>query len=160
MQEIRLACELAQRLTAALEDAISNARDLGAPMARLDAQSLFVAAARRNECNAVVANLVAELGEAVRGIAGALGWKELTVARLKAELPEEGSRLEELLGDVRRRASTLHQIDDTNRARGNRALAWMRILIAGHTGSPTTTAYDRRGGLQNTPAISTASRTL
>ena len=160
MQEIRQACELAQQLSAALDDAISNARDLGAPMARLEAQSLFVAAARRNECNAVVAGLVGELGEAVRKIAGALGWKELTIAGLKSELPEEGSRLEELLGEVRRRASTLHQIDDTNRARGTRALAWMRILIAGHTGNSTTTAYDRRGGLKTIPAVSTATRTL
>jgi hypothetical protein len=148
-------------LVAALDDAISNARDLGTPMAALDAQSLFVAAARRNECNAVVANLVGELGAAVRGIALALGWTELTVARLKTEKPEEGSRLEGLLGEVRRRASTLHQIDDTNRARGNRALAWMRILIAGHTGNAVTTAYDRRGGLKTTPTVSTtASRTL
>ncbi|HEY0710562.1 MAG TPA: hypothetical protein VGG33_27400 [Polyangia bacterium] len=119
-----------------------------------------MAATRRNECNAVVAGLVGELGESVRALAASLGWKELTVARLKIELPEEGSRLEGLLAEVRRRASTLHQIDATNRARGNRALAWMRILIAGHTGTSPTTAYDRRGGLQSMPAVSTASRTL
>ncbi|HEY0713670.1 MAG TPA: hypothetical protein VGF45_13405 [Polyangia bacterium] len=160
MREIRHACEVAQRLIAALDDAISNARDLGGPMAALDAQSLFAAASRRNECNAVTAGLVGELGEAVRATAHALGWQELTVARLKIELPEEGSRLEGLLANVRRRASTLHQIDATNRARGNRALAWMRILIAGHTGQTPTTAYDRRGGHASMPAVSTSTRTL
>jgi hypothetical protein len=160
VREIRHACELAQQLVVALDDAISNARDLGGPMAALDAQSLFAAATRRNECNAIVAGLVGELGEAVRATAGALGWKDLTVARLKIELPEDGARLEGLLANVRRRASALHQIDATNRARGTRALAWMRILIAGHTGTSPTTAYDRRGGLASMPAVSTASRTL
>ncbi len=129
-------------------------------MARLEAQTLFAAATRRNEVNATIAGLVAELGEVVRGIATALGWKELTLARLKETAPEQGSELERLLAEVRKRAASLQKLDETNRVRGNRALAWMRILIAGHTGQPTS-AYDRRGGsTANLPALSTASRTL
>ena len=127
-------------------------------MARLDSQSLFTAASRRNEVNTTVAGLVAELGMAVRNIAGALGWQEITVARLKEELPEDGAQLEQLLAEVRKRAADLHRIDDLNRVRGNRALAWMRILIAGHTGHAP--AYNRRGTFINAPVVSTASRTL
>ncbi len=153
-------CAVAERLVAALDDAIVNARELGGPMARLDAQSLFAAAARRNEVNNAVATLVAELGEAVRLLATSCGWTEMTVARLKEEMPEAGLELERRLADVRRRASTLHDLDDVNRTRGNRALAWMRILIAGHTGQAPTAAYDRRGGVKTIPNLSTASRTL
>ena len=161
MEQIRQACDVAQRLTVALDDAIVNARELGAPMARLEAQTLFAAATRRNEVNATVAGLVAELGEVVRGIAGALGWKELTLARLKTEEPEEASELEGLLAEIRKRAAALQKLDETNRVRGNRALAWMRILIAGHTGQPQTAAYDKRGSSLTTgPTLRTASRTL
>ena len=129
-------------------------------MARLDAQSLFAAAARRNETNAVVASLVADLGNAVRAIAIGFGWKELTVAQLKLEAPEHGLIFERLLADVRTRAAELHGLDDVNKVRGNRALAWMRILIAGHTGGASAQVYDRRGAVAATPALSTASRTL
>jgi hypothetical protein len=142
----------------ALDDAIANARDLGGPMARLESQSLFVAAARRNEVNAIVSGLVGELGVAVRNIGTALGWKELTLARLKDEVPGDGGTLEQLLGEVRRRAGDLHRLDETNRVRGNRALAWMRILIAGHTGQAP--AYNRRGTFAGSPVLSTSSRTL
>jgi len=142
----------------ALDDAIENARELGGPMARLDSQSLFVAAARRNEVNAIVSGLVGELGVAVRTIANALGWKELTLAHLKEQLPADGAALEQLLGEVRRRASDLHRLDETNRVRGNRALSWMRILIAGHTGQAP--AYNRRGTFAGATVLSTASRTL
>jgi hypothetical protein len=158
LQEVHQACDLANRLTAALDDAIVNANALGAPMAKLDSQSLFVAAARRNEVNAIVAGLVAELGMAVRNICGALGWQELTLAKLKQELPADGAELERTLGEVRRRAADLHRIDDTNRVRGNRALAWMRILIAGHTGHAP--GYNRRGTFISSPVLTTASRTL
>ena len=127
-------------------------------MARLESQSLFVAAARRNEVNAIVSALVGELGVAVRNIATALGWKELTLARLKEELPVDGGILEQLLGEVRRRAADLHRLDETNRVRGNRALAWMRILIAGHTGQAPS--YTRRGTFTGSPVLSTSSRTL
>lgn len=159
MHEVRQACEIARRLGVALEDAITNARQLGGPMARLESQSLFVAAARRNEANAIVSALVGELGAAVRTIATTLGWTELTLARLKEQVPLDGGDLEELLAVVRQRATELHRLDETNRVRGNRALSWMRILIAGHTGQ--TTAYDRRGALTGkNPALSTSSRTL
>ena len=72
MEEVRQACDVAQRLTTALDDAIANARDMGGPMARLESQALFTAAARRNEVNAVVTSLVAQLGVAVRAISTAL----------------------------------------------------------------------------------------
>ena len=161
MEQIRQSCDVAQRLIVALDDAIVNARELGAPMARLEAQTLFAAATRRNEVNAIVAGLVAELGEVVRGIAVALGWKEVSVARLKEKAPEQAAELEGLLAEIRRRAAALQKLDETNRVRGNRALAWMRILIAGHTGQTPTSAYDRRGGSASPlPALSTASRTL
>jgi hypothetical protein len=149
---------LAERLVAALDEALVTAKDLAGPMARLDAQLLFSAATRRNDVNAKVAGLVAELGEAVRLSAMALGWKELTVARLKEELPEEGALLERKLTEVRLRAAELHEIDDVNKVRGNRALAWMRILIAGHTGQAPS--YNRRGAFTASPVFSTASRTL
>jgi hypothetical protein len=158
LEEVRQACDVAQRLTTALDDAIANARDLGGPMARLESQALFTAATRRNEVNAVVTSLVAQLGVAVRNISTALGWQELTVARLKEALPAEGAILEKLLGEVRKRAADLHRLDQTNRVSGNRALAWMRILIAGHTGHAT--AYNRRGTFTSSPALSTASRAL
>jgi hypothetical protein len=158
LEEVRQACDVAQRLTTALDEAIAAARDLGGPMARLESQALFAAATRRNEVNAVVTSHVAQLGVAIRTLSSALGWQELTLARLKEQLPTEGAILEKLLGEVRRRAADLHRLDQTNRVRGNRALAWMRILIAGHTGH--VTAYNRRGAFTSVPTVSTASRTL
>ena len=160
MEQVRQACDVARRLCAALDDAITSAKDLSAPMARLESQPLFAAAARRTAVNVTIADLVSALGEALRSIAASLGWTELTMERLKLQAPADATLLDAELADIRRRAAILQKLDETNRVRGSRALRWMRVLVAGHTGQVVTSAYNRRGTLAPSLTLSTASRRL
>ena len=81
------------------------------------------------------------------------------MARLTTFDPIPAARLRAALAEVNARATTLRNQDAANRARGSRALAFLRSALAPHASG--SSAYDRRGAAAAAARpISTASRTV
>jgi hypothetical protein len=158
MTELQGVSNIVRRLRASLDEAVANAKALGAPMGELAGPDIFKAAAARDQINATLASLTAELAAELQALAKRHGWHEVTTLRLKELEPTVARDIEAALSDVRQRAATLRDIDGVNRIRGTRALSWLRTVTAAHTGRPSI--YDRRGSTTSNAPLSTASRTV
>jgi 2-oxoglutarate dehydrogenase complex dehydrogenase (E1) component-like enzyme len=156
LEEIERACRQAEKIQEALSQAISLAEEMKGSMSRLAHEELFAAAVRREQLNAEVTTCTAEMGDVLHALARKQGWNEMTIARLKGIAPGPAARLQAALALVNERAAKLRNQDDANRARGARAMAFLRSALAPHGSGPST--YDRRGAAAAQP-ITTASRT-
>lgn len=157
MEEIERACRQAEKIQETLSQAISLAEEMKGSMTRLAHEELFAAAARREQLNAEVTAHTAELGDVLHALARKQGWNEMTIARLKTIAPAPAARLQAALAVVNERAAKLRSQDDANRARGSRAMAFLRSALNPHGAGAST--YDRRGAAATAQAITTASRT-
>jgi hypothetical protein len=157
LEEIERACRQAEKIQEALSQAITLAEGMKGSMARLNHEELFAAANRREQLNAEVTACTAEMGDVLHALARKQGWSEMTIARLKGIAPGPAGRLQAALSIVNERAAKLRNQDDANRARGSRAMAFLRSALAPH--GATSSAYDRRGAAAAAQPITTASRT-
>ena len=154
--EIVRACECAQGISEALQEAIGLSQGIATSMGKLAADPLLIAANRRETLNASVAALTAELGFVLQKLANKFGWQEMTVARIGTVAPTEAARMQAMLAEINTKAAILRDLDARNRARGGRALAFFRSALG--TQATSVTAYDRRGAMLAGRALSTASR--
>jgi hypothetical protein len=157
LEEIERACHQAEKIQEALAQAISLAEEMKGHMSRLAHDELMNAAVRREQLNAEVTACTAEMGDVLHALARKQGWSEMTIARLRTVAPGPAGRLQAALAVVNDRATKLRNHDDANRARGARAMAFLRSALAPHGTGPS--AYDRRGAAAVGP-ITTASRTV
>jgi hypothetical protein len=157
LEEIERACRQAEKIQEALSQAISLAEEMKGHMTRLAHDELLDAAARREQLNAEVTACTAEMGDVLHALARKQGWGEMTIARLKGIAPGPADRLQAALSVVNERAAKLRNQDDANRARGSRAMAFLRSAL--NPQGAGTSAYDRRGAAATAAAITTASRT-
>ena len=152
------ACECAQRISDTLLEALALSEGMATSMGKLAANPLLLAANRRETLNATLAASTSELGVVLQRFATKHGWDELTVARLGTVAPTQAARLQALLKEINTRSAALRALDARNRARGGRALAFLRTALGNQ---PTSiAAYDRRGAVPPARALSTGSRTV
>jgi hypothetical protein len=157
LEEIERACRQAEKIQEALSQAISLAEQMKGLMIGLAHEELFAAAVRREQLNLEVTTCTAEMGDVLHALAHKQGWNEMTIARLKTIAPGPAARLQAALAVVNERASKLRDQDDANRARGARAMAFLRSALSPQ--GPGPSAYDRRGAAAAAQRLSTASRT-
>jgi hypothetical protein len=143
LEEIERACRQAEKIQEALSQAISLAEEMKGSMCRLAHEELFAAAVRREQLTADVTTCTAEMGDVLHALARKQGWGEMPIARLKGIAPGPADRLQAALSVVNERAAKLRNQDDANRARGSRAMAFMRSAL--NPQGAGTSAYDRRG---------------
>jgi hypothetical protein len=158
LEQIERACRHAQQIRDMLREAIQVAKGMTSAMGRLESEALFAAAARREALNLSVTRSTADMGATLQELASRMGWQEVTIARLAGLAPAPTARLQALLAEVAEGAARLRTHDQTNKARGSRALSFLRSALAGTTAA--SAAYDRRGAAASVRALHTASRTV
>lgn len=156
--EFGRACACAQRISDTLVEALALSESMAASMGKLAADPLLAAANRRATLNATIAASTTELGFVLQTLADRLGWQEMTVARMATVAPTEAAQLQALLAEINVHAARLRALDVRNRARGGRAIAFLRSALG--TQAATVTAYDRRGALTAARPLSTGSRVI
>jgi hypothetical protein len=157
MKELRRAIEITERMREALAAEVTRARDQRVLIRKLDGDGLTARARLRAEFNITLSTLELELGQQLAEVAQALSMREVTLERLKKRVPAEGTRLAEVLAQVRGLAGALQELDSLNRLLTERALACVRGYVTALTVQPA--AYDRRGSA-TAAALSTASRVI
>jgi hypothetical protein len=157
MIEIERACECAQGISDSLAEALALSEGMATSMGKLAADPLLHVAFRRETLNASIARFTSELGIVLQSVATKQGWPDLTVSRLHTIAPAAAARLQATLHEINARAAALRDLDARNRARGSRALAFLRSALG--TVPSSVAAYDRRGALTPGRALSTGSRT-
>jgi hypothetical protein len=157
MIEIERACECAQLISDSLAEAQALSEGITTSMGKLAADPLLHAASRRETLNASIARFTSELGIVLQSLATKQGWPDLTITRLATIAPVEAGRLQATLQEINTRAADLRDLDARNRARGSRALAFLRSALG--TQPSSVAAYDRRGAVTPGRALSTGSRT-
>jgi len=143
MDQLEQALTVVDSIRRALEAEVERARHERALIRTMDVDGLVQRATLRATFNESVRRLQQELGAALGAAGATLGLKEVTVASLYAQLPEQATRLEEGLAAVRSLAAALAELDDLNRILGQRALAYVRAYLGAM--NPTPAAYNRRG---------------
>lgn len=156
MGELERAAQILDRLRAALEAELVQARGQRLLMRTLDANGLFERARQRGAFNVQLAQLEQALGEALEAAGGTLGLSQATLADLRLAVPEAAQRLDGIMAEVRSLASALRETDTLNQKLGERALRRLRSHLSALT--PRTVAYDRRGALSPMDAFSTSCR--
>jgi hypothetical protein len=143
MEELELALTVVDSIRRALEAEVERARQERALIRTMDVDGLVHRAALRGTFNDQVRRLQNDLGAALGAAAATLGLKEVTVAALREQRPEQATLLEEGLGAIRSLAAALAELDDLNRILGQRALSYVRAYLGAM--NPTPAAYNRRG---------------
>jgi hypothetical protein len=157
MQQLRKAIEVTERMREALAAEVTRAREQRVLIRRLDSDGLATCARLRAEFNLLLASLETELGQHLGAAAQILAMREVTLDRLRARVPAEGTRLAEVLAQVRGLAGALQELDGLNRLLSERALGFVRGYVKALTAQPA--AYDRRGAA-TASRVSTASRVI
>lgn len=158
MIEVERACECAQAISDSLGEALALSEGMAESMGKLAADPLLKVASRRETLNASIARFTSELGIVLQSFATKQGWPDMTVSRIATVAPAAAARLQAILQEINNRAAALRDQDARNRARGGRALAFLRSALG--TRPTSVSAYDRRGAVTPGRALSTGSRTI
>jgi len=143
MNHLENAIVITLQIRDALRAEVDRARAERALIRAMDVEGLLRRATVRAEwnaqCNQRQAQLSAELAHAAR----AHGLSEVTIDRLRGVAPAATERLAQAFAEVRALAAALAELDDLNRALGQRALSFVRAYLGAL--NPRPAAYDRRG---------------
>lgn len=157
MDNLENAIAITNLIRDALRAEVERARAERGLIRAMDVDGLLRRAAARAEWNTVVnqrqAQLSSELGLAAR----VYGLTEVTIEGLRGVAPAATERLAQSFAEVRALAAALAELDDLNRALGQRALSFVRAYLSAL--SPRPAAYDRRG-LSAAVAVARASTTV
>jgi hypothetical protein len=123
----------------------------------MDVEGLLRRATARGDWNRLVNQRQSQLSSELALAARDHGLTEVTIDRLHAVAPAPTDRLALAFAEVRALAAALAELDDLNRALGQRALSFVRAYLGAL--SPRPTAYDRRG-FAPAVAAARASKTL
>jgi hypothetical protein len=127
----------------ALRAEVDRARAERVLIRAMDVEGLMKRATARAEWNALVNQKQAQLSTELALVARAYGLSEVTIDGLRGIAPAPTERLAQAFAEVRALAAALAELDDLNRALGQRALSFVRSYLTAL--SPRPTAYDRRG---------------
>src|SRR3954468_2741778 len=127
----------------ALRAEVERARAERVLIRAMDVEGLMRRATARAEWNALCNQKQAQLSSELALVARAYGLKEVTIDGLRGIAPAPTDRLAQAFAEVRALAAALAELDDLNRALGQRALSFVRSYLTAL--SPRPTAYDRRG---------------
>lgn len=143
MTHLENAIVITQQIRDALRAEVDRARAERTLIRAMDVDGLMRRASARGEwntlCNQRQAQLSVELAQAAR----VHGISEVTIDRLRGVAPAATDRLAQAFAEVRALAAALAELDDLNRALGQRALSFVRAYLGAL--NPRPTAYDRRG---------------
>jgi hypothetical protein len=143
MDHLENAIAISGQIRDALSAEVERARAERALIRAMDVEGLLRRATARGEwnalCNQRQAQLSAELAQAGR----VHGLSEVTLDRLRGVAPAATDRLAQAFAEVRALAAALAELDDLNRALGQRALSFVRAYLGAL--NPRPAAYDRRG---------------
>ena len=157
MEHLENAIKVTQQIRDALRAEVERARAERALIRAMDVEGLLRRATARGEWNALVNQRQSQLSSELAQAARALGLQEVTIDLLRAVAPAPTERLAQAFAEVRALAAALAELDDLNRALGQRALSFVRAYLGAL--NPRPTAYDRRG-FAPTAAVARASNTL
>jgi len=143
MNDLEPALTVIDSIRKALEAEVERARQERALIRTMDVDGLVRRATLRASFNEQVGRLQQDLASALSGAGAALGLKEVTVAALRAVLPQPAAQLDDGLAAIRSLAAALAELDELNRILGQRALSYVRAYLGAL--NPTPTAYTRRG---------------
>jgi hypothetical protein len=127
----------------ALRAEVERARAERVLIRAMDVEGLMKRASARAEWNALVNQKQAQLSSELALVARAYGLSEVTIDGLRGIAPAPTERLAQAFAEVRALAAALAELDDLNRALGQRALSFVRSYLTAL--SPRPAAYDRRG---------------
>jgi hypothetical protein len=127
----------------ALRAEVERARAERVLIRAMDVEGLMKRAGARAEWNALVNQKQAQLSSELALVARAHGLAEVTIDGLRGVAPAPTERLAQAFAEVRSLAAALAELDDLNRALGQRALSFVRSYLTAL--SPRPAAYDRRG---------------
>jgi hypothetical protein len=143
MDNLEKAVTVADQIRDALRVEVDSARGERALIRAMDVEALMRRAAQRAQFNALVGQRQEQLSTALAVAAGALGLREVSLPSLREAAPEPSARLDEILAEVRALSAALAELDELNRALGQRALSFVRAYLGAL--SPAPAAYNRRG---------------
>ncbi len=143
MDHLENAIAVTQQIRDALRAEVDRARAERALIRDMDVEGLLRRATARGEWNALVNQRQSQLSAALAQAARVFGLQEVTIDRLRAVAPAATDRLAQAFAEVRALAAALSELDDLNRALGQRALSFVRAYLGAL--NPRPAAYDRRG---------------
>lgn len=158
MDSLEQAIKTTERLRDDLLAEVERAREERTLIRQMDVPALNERAALRGRFNQTSVELQQVLARQLKAAGDALGLTEITLDGIAARSPRLGSRLSEVLAEVRALAAGLAELDALNRLLGQRTLSYIRAHLA--VLNPKPTAYDRRGGAPASLSASTLVRVV
>jgi hypothetical protein len=157
MDNLENAIAVTTQIRDALRAEVERARAERVLIRAMDIDGLMRRAGARAEWNALVNQKQAQLSSELAQVARVHGLSEVTIDGLRGIAPGPTDRLAQAFAEVRSLASALAELDDLNRALGQRALSFVRAYLSAL--SPRAAAYDRRG-MAAAAALARASNTV
>src|SRR5262249_42392878 len=142
-ENLENAIAVTHQIRDALRAEVERARAERVLIRAMDVEGLMKRASARAEWNALVNQKQAQLSSELALVARAYGLTEVTIDGLRGVAPAPTERLAQAFAEVRSLAAALAELDDLNRALGQRALSFVRSYLTAL--SPRPAAYDRRG---------------
>jgi hypothetical protein len=143
MDHLENAINVTQQIREALRAEVERARAERGLIRAMDVEGLLRRATARGEWNALINAKQSQLSTELAQAARVFGLNEVTIDRLRGVAPAPTERLAQAFAEVRALAAALAELDDLNRALGQRALSFVRAYLGAL--NPRPTAYDRRG---------------
>src|SRR2546423_5065249 len=126
MDHLENAIAITLQIRGALRAEIDRARAERTLIRDMDVEGLMRRATARGEWNALCNQRQGQLSAALAQAGRAFGLQEVTIERLHAVAPVATDRLAQAFAEVRALAAALSELDDLNRALGQRALSFVR----------------------------------